>query len=171
MKEMRRSRFSPSPEARRDSPGWDVEYRRDFLHRVLLDLVQDEHRADVERQTLEDSLQEGAAARFVDAQKMMKQMGPMMGLPGRRKATKSPKNKRKGTKGGNNRPRLGAGGGFPGGMPQLPPGLDPSALGGADGAVCIAGADGVLAATDCGALDAATLLVETGDLGVALDDI
>ncbi|MGB8502223.1 signal recognition particle protein, partial [Mycobacterium sp.] len=43
--------------------------------------------------------------RFTEAQKMMKQMGGMMGLPGsRRKATKSPKNKRKGTKGGN-RPR------------------------------------------------------------------
>ena len=74
--------------------------------------------------------------RFADAQKMMKQMGGMMGLPGgnRRKATKSPKNKRKGTKGGN-RPRVGGGGGgmpagFPGGMPQLPPGLDPSALAG-----------------------------------------
>ncbi|MFI5931306.1 signal recognition particle protein [Actinoplanes sp. NPDC051494] len=75
--------------------------------------------------------------RFVEAQKMMKQMGGMMGLPGgnRRKATKSPKNKRKGTKGGN-RPRMGGAGmpaGFPGGMPQLPPGLDPSALGGAPG--------------------------------------
>ncbi|MEU8814048.1 signal recognition particle protein [Actinoplanes sp. NPDC048796] len=74
--------------------------------------------------------------RFTDAQKMMKQMSGMMGLPGgRRKATKSPKNKRKGTKGGN-RPRTGAGAagglpaGFPGGMPQLPPGLDPNALGG-----------------------------------------
>jgi signal recognition particle subunit SRP54 len=73
--------------------------------------------------------------RFVDAQKMMKQMSGMMGLPGagRRKATKSPKNKRKGTKGGN-RPRTGAGGmpaGFGGGgMPQLPPGMDPGALGG-----------------------------------------
>ena len=72
--------------------------------------------------------------RFADAQKMMKQMGGMMGLPGgnRRKATKSPKNKRKGTKGGNNRPRLGGAGGMPagfgGGMPQLPPGLDPNAL-------------------------------------------
>jgi signal recognition particle subunit SRP54 len=66
--------------------------------------------------------------RFAEAQKMMKQMGPMMGLPGRRKATKSPKNKRKGTKGGG-RPRVGGlPGGFPGGMPQLPPGLDPSAL-------------------------------------------
>jgi signal recognition particle subunit SRP54 len=69
--------------------------------------------------------------RFTDAQKMMKQMGGMMGLPGRRKATKSPKNKRKGTKGGG-RPRVGgmpAGlpGGFPG-MPALPPGLDPNAL-------------------------------------------
>jgi signal recognition particle subunit SRP54 len=70
--------------------------------------------------------------RFADAQKMMKQMGGMMGLPGgRRKATKSPKNKRKGTKGGN-RPRVGGGmpAGFPGGMPQLPPGMDPNALGG-----------------------------------------
>ncbi|OJF10433.1 signal recognition particle protein [Couchioplanes caeruleus] len=74
--------------------------------------------------------------RFADAQKMMKQMGGMMGLPGagRRKATKSPKNKRKGTKGGN-RPRMGGGmpAGFPGGMPQLPPGMDPGALGGGGG--------------------------------------
>jgi signal recognition particle subunit SRP54 len=81
--------------------------------------------------------------RFADAQKMMKQMGGMMGLPGsRRKATKSPKNKRKGTKGGN-RPRTsgqtgqggpagGPPGGFPG-MPQLPPGLDPTALPGGTG--------------------------------------
>jgi signal recognition particle subunit SRP54 len=72
--------------------------------------------------------------RFADAQKMMKQMGGMMGLPGRRKATKSPKNKRKGSRGGG-RPRAGGGlpaglpgGGFPGGMPGLPPGLDPAAL-------------------------------------------
>ncbi|MEN3305610.1 MAG: signal recognition particle subunit [Micromonosporaceae bacterium] len=70
--------------------------------------------------------------RFAEAQKMMKQMGPMMGLPSRRKATKSPKNKRKGGKGGG-RPRTGGvpgglPGGFPGGMPALPPGLDPSAL-------------------------------------------
>ncbi|MEU4687841.1 signal recognition particle protein [Actinoplanes sp. NPDC023714] len=76
--------------------------------------------------------------RFADAQKMMKQMSGMMGLPGgRRKATKSPKNKRKGTKGGN-RPRVGGAGGgmpagFPGGMPQLPPGLDPNALAGGGG--------------------------------------
>jgi signal recognition particle subunit SRP54 len=64
--------------------------------------------------------------RFAEAQKMMKQMGPMMGLPGRRKATKSPKNKRKGGKGGGGgRPRTG---GLPGGMPALPPGLDPSAF-------------------------------------------
>ncbi|WP_433791794.1 signal recognition particle protein [Actinoplanes sp. CA-252034] len=76
--------------------------------------------------------------RFTDAQKMMKQMTGMMGLPGgRRSATKSSKNKRKGTKGGN-RPRVGGrpGGmpaGFPGGMPQLPPGLDPGALGGGPG--------------------------------------
>jgi len=71
--------------------------------------------------------------RFTEAQKMMKQMGGMMGLPGagRRKATKSPKNKRKGTKGGN-RPRVGGGmpAGFPGGMPQLPAGMDPNALAG-----------------------------------------
>jgi signal recognition particle subunit SRP54 len=71
--------------------------------------------------------------RFTDAQKMMKQMSGMMGLPGgRRSATKSSKNKRKGK---NNRPRGGGmpGGmpaGFPGGMPQLPPGMDPSALAG-----------------------------------------
>jgi len=79
--------------------------------------------------------------RFAEAQKMMKQMGGMMGLPGggRRKATKSPKNKRKGNKGGNRgggaRQRGGGGvpAGFPGGMPQLPPGLDPNALGGGDG--------------------------------------
>ncbi|SDT77671.1 signal recognition particle protein [Actinoplanes derwentensis] len=77
--------------------------------------------------------------RFTEAQKMMKQMTGMMGLPGaRRSATKSQKNKRKGTKGGN-RPRVGGrpGGlpaGFPGGgMPQLPPGLDPSALAGGAG--------------------------------------
>ncbi|WP_027343841.1 signal recognition particle protein [Hamadaea tsunoensis] len=72
--------------------------------------------------------------RFTEAQKMMKQMGGMMGLPGgRRKATKSPKNKRKGTKSGGGGPR----GAFPGmgGMPQLPPGFDPAQLagGGDDG--------------------------------------
>jgi signal recognition particle subunit SRP54 len=70
--------------------------------------------------------------RFAEAQKMMKQMGGMMGVPGmRRKATKSPKNKRKGGKGGS-RQRAGSGGvpagGFPGGLPALPPGFDPSAL-------------------------------------------
>src|SRR5690606_20567941 len=59
--------------------------------------------------------------RFADAQKQMKQLTGMFGLPGRRKATKSPKSKRKGGKGGGRRP------GF-GGMPALPPGLDPSAL-------------------------------------------
>ena len=68
--------------------------------------------------------------RFADAQKMMKQMGGMMGLPGmRRKATKSPKNKRKGTQG--RRRRASASGGCPaacGGMPRLPPGFDPAAL-------------------------------------------
>ncbi|HEU5108250.1 MAG TPA: signal recognition particle protein, partial [Micromonosporaceae bacterium] len=85
--------------------------------------------------------------RFAEAQKMMKQMGGMMGLPGmnRRKATKSPKNKRKGKARGGNRPRTGGGGmpagfpgGFPGGMPGglpggLPPGLDPNAVGGGEG--------------------------------------
>ncbi|MEV4131226.1 signal recognition particle protein [Dactylosporangium sp. NPDC049742] len=64
--------------------------------------------------------------RFADAQKMMKQMSGMMGMPGmRRKATKSPKNKRKGSKsggGGARQPRLG------GGVPQLPPGFDPAAM-------------------------------------------
>jgi signal recognition particle subunit SRP54 len=77
--------------------------------------------------------------RFTEAQKTMKQMGGMMGLPGtRRKATKSPKNKRKGTKGGG-RPRTagavpggmaGTRGGAPGlpGMPGVPADLDPKAL-------------------------------------------
>ena len=57
--------------------------------------------------------------RFTDAQKMMKQMGGMMGLPGggRRKATKRPKNKRKGTKGGN-RPRAAPAPGMPAGFPR-----------------------------------------------------
>jgi signal recognition particle subunit SRP54 len=82
--------------------------------------------------------------RFTEAQKMMKQMGGMMGLPGggRRKATKSPKNKRKNSKGGQRSRGAGPSGGapvrggmpgFPGGMPQLPPGLDPSALQGGQG--------------------------------------
>jgi signal recognition particle subunit SRP54 len=82
--------------------------------------------------------------RFADAQKMMKQMGGMMGLPGRRKATKSPKNKRGKNSRGGGRPRGGAQagqggrvggppGGFPGGVPQLPPGLDPNALAGGEG--------------------------------------
>jgi len=64
--------------------------------------------------------------RFADAQKMMKQMPGMLGLPGaRRKATKSPKNKRKGGKGGS-RPRAGGAlTGGPAGMPALPPGVDP----------------------------------------------
>jgi signal recognition particle subunit SRP54 len=64
--------------------------------------------------------------RFTDAQKQMRQMGGMLGLPGRRKATKSPKNKRKGSKGGGGTRRPGALTG--GGMPALPPGFDPSAL-------------------------------------------
>jgi signal recognition particle subunit SRP54 len=76
--------------------------------------------------------------RFSDAQKMFKQMGGMMGFPGggRRKATKSPKNKRKQKKGGGrSRTSAGAGrmpgglpGGMPPGMPQLPPGMDPNGL-------------------------------------------
>jgi signal recognition particle subunit SRP54 len=79
--------------------------------------------------------------RFTEAQKMMKQMGGMMGLPGagRRKGTKSPKNKRKGKKGGGgggSRARTGRGApgmpGLPRGVPALPPGLDPTALPGAD---------------------------------------
>jgi signal recognition particle subunit SRP54 len=65
--------------------------------------------------------------RFADAQKTMKQMGGMMGLPGmRRKATKSPKNKRKGAK-GSGRPR--SGGATTGGMPVPPPGASPHAFG------------------------------------------
>jgi signal recognition particle subunit SRP54 len=68
-------------------------------------------------------------ARFADAQKMLKQVGGMMGLPGagRRKATKSPKNKRKGKKGGA-RTRTPAGG-LPAARPgRLPPGLDPTGI-------------------------------------------
>jgi signal recognition particle subunit SRP54 len=77
--------------------------------------------------------------RFAEAQKMMKQMGGMMGLPGgRRKATKSPKNKRrnsKGRQGSRGAAQSGAAprGGMPGGMPQLPPGMDPNALAGGQG--------------------------------------
>jgi signal recognition particle subunit SRP54 len=72
-------------------------------------------------------------SRFADAQKMMKQMGGMMGLPGtRRKATKSPKNKRKG-KGGGRPQRPSGGSGSFSGMPQLPPGLDPAELAGGQG--------------------------------------
>ena len=82
--------------------------------------------------------------RFAEGQKMMKQMGGMMGFPGggRRKATKSPKNKRKGKKGGGGARRQRVGGaptmpggmpGLPPGMPGLPPGLDPRAVGGDDG--------------------------------------
>src|SRR5690606_36620451 len=88
-------------------------------------------------------------SRFSEAQKMMRQMGGMMGLPGsgKRTATKSPKNKRKAKKGGS-RARGGRGGAGrgPGGVPAggtppagavphlPPPGLDPGALtGGLDG--------------------------------------
>jgi signal recognition particle subunit SRP54 len=68
--------------------------------------------------------------RFAEAQKMLKQVGGMMGLPGggRRKATKSPKHKRKQAKGSRGARSRTPGGGRPGGMPQLPPGLDPTAL-------------------------------------------
>ena len=88
--------------------------------------------------------------RFTEAQKMMKQMGGMMGMPGGRKATKSPNIKRKNKKGKvvTKKARGGAKGGMPGmppgmpgampgGMPgqgQLPPGFDPSALQGGGGA-------------------------------------
>src|SRR4029079_1771671 len=67
--------------------------------------------------------------RFADAQKQMKMMSSMMGITGmRRKATKSPKNKRKGKNTSGRRPLPGVPGGMPGGMgmPALPPGLDPS---------------------------------------------
>jgi signal recognition particle subunit SRP54 len=60
---------------------------------------------------------------------MMKQMGGMMGLPGmRRKATKSPKNKRKGksSRGGSRSWPVGQAG--QGGLPAGLPGLDPGAL-------------------------------------------
>jgi signal recognition particle subunit SRP54 len=70
--------------------------------------------------------------RFFEARKMMKQMGGAMGLPGmRRRATKSPKNKRKGKKGGGRpaQPRMPLGGGFPGGLP----GADGGGAGGAAG--------------------------------------
>jgi signal recognition particle subunit SRP54 len=72
--------------------------------------------------------------RFADAQKMLKQVGGMMGLPGsaRRKATKSPKHKRKQGKGARGARTRTPGGGLPadrpGGPPQLPPGLDPAAV-------------------------------------------
>ncbi len=75
--------------------------------------------------------------RFAEAQKQMKQMSGMMGLPGmRRKATKSPKNKRKGGGKANSGGRR-ASGSIPaaggGGMPALPKALDPSMFeGGAD---------------------------------------
>jgi signal recognition particle subunit SRP54 len=73
--------------------------------------------------------------RFFEARKMMKQMAGGMGLPGARRATKKAKGK-KGKKAGAGKPRpAGAprqptvlppgmpGGGFPGAMPQLPPGV------------------------------------------------
>jgi signal recognition particle subunit SRP54 len=70
--------------------------------------------------------------RFAEAQKMLKQVGGMVGLPGGRKATKSPKHKRKGKKGGS-RPRVPSGGvpRLPGGLPSLPPGMGPAGLPGA----------------------------------------
>lgn len=77
--------------------------------------------------------------RFTDAQKMLKQVGGMMGLPGggRRKGTKSPKNKRKQKKGGGGGGRSRTPGGgtsrLPGGLPQLPPGTDPGGHPGGDG--------------------------------------
>jgi signal recognition particle subunit SRP54 len=74
--------------------------------------------------------------RFADAQKQMKMMGGMMGLPGmRRKATKSPKNKRKGQEHVGSPAASGCSGRDARwyGMPALPPGLDPSALDGGAG--------------------------------------
>jgi signal recognition particle subunit SRP54 len=69
-------------------------------------------------------------SRFFEARKMMRQMGGAMGMPGaRRKATKSPKNKRKGKKGrGGGRPRVPGGmpGQGPGQMPGMPTGGSPS---------------------------------------------
>jgi signal recognition particle subunit SRP54 len=62
--------------------------------------------------------------RFFEARKMMKQVTGGMGLPGMRRQAK-----RKGKKGGGGKGRrsgarpVGAGGGVPGGMPQLPPGM------------------------------------------------
>lgn len=68
--------------------------------------------------------------RFAEAQKQVKQMTGMMGLTGvRRKATKSPKNKRKGGKGSSPR-RAGASAGTPAGMtPAALDTFDPSSLG------------------------------------------
>jgi signal recognition particle subunit SRP54 len=72
--------------------------------------------------------------RFAEAQKQMKQMGGMMGLPGmRRKATKSPKTKRKGggkaNSGGRRTGAAAVSGGAPGGgVPSLPAGFDPAAM-------------------------------------------
>ena len=73
--------------------------------------------------------------RFADAQKMMKQMGGMMGLPGA--AGARPRSRRRTSA---RAPRAATGrvpvrrggiaGGFPGGMPQLPPGMDPGDLAG-----------------------------------------
>lgn len=66
--------------------------------------------------------------RFADAQKMLKQVGGMMGLPGgRRKATKSPKNKRKQKKGAGGARTRTAGGGRPEAVPQRPSAVDPAA--------------------------------------------
>jgi signal recognition particle subunit SRP54 len=79
--------------------------------------------------------------RFAEAQKTMKQMGGMMGLPGmRRKATKSPKNKRKGSKGSGRRP---TGGGLPSGYAGLPSGFGGAgSFGGAGGLGGPGGPDG-----------------------------
>jgi signal recognition particle subunit SRP54 len=69
--------------------------------------------------------------RFAEAQKQLRQVSGMFGGGGRRKATKSPKIKRKGKKGKVKERR--ARGGFGGGMPGLPggmPGALPPGLGG-----------------------------------------
>ncbi len=81
--------------------------------------------------------------RFNEAQKQLKQVSGMFGAGGRRKATKSPKIKRKGKKGRVKERRRSYGGGMPGGLPGgMPPGLP----GGMPGLPGQPGADGEEAA-------------------------
>jgi signal recognition particle subunit SRP54 len=84
--------------------------------------------------------------RFNEAQKQLKQVSGMFGGAGRRKATKSPKIKRKGKKGKVKERRSRYGGGMPGGLPGgMPPGL-PGGMPGLPGAGGQPGADGEEAA-------------------------